>query len=416
MDKRIEKKSVLAKIIAAVAGAAVLLVAVYVLSPGSGRMLDVEKADILLSEVKRTKFEDLVVIRGIAEPKEVLIIDSIYGGRVESIHIQNGQSVKEGEPLVTLSNTQLQLDVISRQAQITEQENYRRTIELNLERNRLSHEREILQTDYRIEDLRDRITRFELLKDKRLISDRQFVEMQKEFDHLRRLRTLLESARVTDLALQTQQLQELKAAGLKLTESLEVTLAAIENLNVRAPIAGQLTSFDIKVGQLLERGVRIGQIDSLGDYKVMSAIDEFYLGKVQVGMTAEYPYENKIYKLSVSRIDPQVAENRFRVELVFDGELPPDLQRGKALNMNLRFGKSRDSLVVENGPFYQSSGGNWAFVVAPGQSTAVKRSIRLGQQNSRYIEVLDGLSVGDRVIKSSYEKYTDIDVISIDGL
>ncbi len=416
MDTRIERKGIAAKKVAIFAACAGVVIFAYGLAPGSGKTLVVEKGDVLLSEVSRMKFEELVAIRGIAEPKEAFLIDSTYGGRVESIHIENGQVVKQGDLLVTLSNTQLQLDVISRQAQITEQENFRRTIELNLERSRLSNEREILETNYRIDDLHDRISRFERLEPEKLISERQLVEMRREHDHLVRLRKLLEETRETDLALQTQQLQELESSGLKLKESLNVALAAIENLNVRAPIAGQLTSFEIKVGQLLERGVRIGQIDSVGDQKVISRVDEFYLGKVQIGMTAEYPYENTIYAMRVSKVDPQVAENRFKVELVFDGPMPSDIQRGKALSINLRFGESRDSLVVENGPFYQSTGGNWAYVIPKGQSKAFKQTISLGRQNSHYIEVLGGLSAGDRIITSSYEKYRDIEAISIIGM
>lgn len=416
MDRRIERKRIPAKKIAVLVVAAALLMLAYAFAPSSGKTLVVEKSDVLLSDVRRMQFDDLVAIRGIAEPKDAFLIDSTYGGRVEAIHVENGQVVKEGDLLVTMSNTQLQLDVISRQAQITEQENFRRTIELNLERNRLSHEREILQTGYQIDDLRDRIARFEDLKNDKLISERQFLKMQREHDHLVHMRTLLEDARTTDLALQTQQLRELKSTGLRLRESLNMTLVAIESLNVRAPLAGQVTSFDIKVGQLLERGVRIAQIDSVGDHKVISGVDEFYLGKVQVGMAAEYPYESKLYKMRVSRVDPQVTENRFKVELVFDGAVPPDIQRGKALSINLRFGKSRESLVVENGPFYQSTGGSWAYVIPKGQSEAIKRNIRLGRRNSHYVEVLSGLSVGDRIIKSSYENYKDIDIISVDDI
>ena len=303
--------------------------------------------------------------------------------------------------------------MLGREAAVTEQLNNMRTIELQLEQNRLSHKRNLVEIDYQIKRLTRAVERQRELAAKELVSQSTIDELQDELDYyvLRRQVTL--ESQASDARLQEVQLAQLRAAGDQLEKSLAFARKNLDDLNIRAPVAGKLSGFAIEIGQSIEPGGRLGQIDDLEGYKVSASIDEFYLGRVDMQQVAVADHNGRDLELRVTKIYPQVNNGQFQVDLRLD-EQPSGLRRGQTLQIRLTLGDNSDARLIPNGSFYQETGGSWVFVVSADGTEAVRRNVRLGRRNTDYIEVLDGLEPGERVVTSPYTNYVDMDRLIID--
>jgi HlyD family secretion protein len=383
--------------------------------PDAGRALKIQNDRIVVSTVTSGRFDDYIPVRGQVAPLKTVFLDSIEGGRVDAIFVEDGARVEAGELIVELSNTQLQLDVIAREAEVTEQLNNLRNTELSLEQNRLEHKRNLVDINYNIIRLSREIERLTPLVEKSLLDDGSLERLKDEHDwYLARREVTLES-QATDERLQKIQMEQLRIAGAQLEKNLEVARRNLDSLNVRAPVAGKLTAFDLEIGQALSRGMNIGQIDDPNSFKATANIDEFYLSRVDIEQTATFASSGREYALSVRKIYPQVQNGTFEVDLVFVGDEPEAIRRGQTLQINLQLGSPSESLLIPNGAFYQDTGGNWVFVVTMDGTRAVKRNVRLGRRNLRFIEVLDGLEAGEKVITSPYTNYLDMDRLELQG-
>jgi len=395
-------------------GAVILaLILFWYFKPDGGRALKVQNDRIVISTVSRGEFDDYIPVRGQVAPLKTVFLDAIEGGRVEAIHVEDGAQVRVGDLIVELSNTQLQLDVIAREAEVTEQLNNLRNTELSLEQNRLEHKRNLVDINYHIIRLQREITRLTPLVEKDLIDDGSLERLQDEYDwYLARREITLES-QATDERLQIIQMEQLRIAGAQLEKNLEVARHNLDGLNMRAPVAGKLTAFDLEVGQALSRGMNIGQIDDPESFKVTANIDEYYLSRVDLEQTASFTTDGRDYNMRVRKTYPQVQNGTFEVDLVFVGDEPDSIRRGQTLQLNLELGSPSQSLLIPNGAFYQDTGGNWIFVVTPDGQRAVRRTVKLGRRNVRDIEVLDGLEIGEQVITSPYTNYLDMDRLEL---
>lgn len=378
-----------------------------------GRSLSVNSQRIFISDVTVGTFEDFIPLRGRLVPRSTVYLDAIEGGRVEEVLVEDGAVIEAGAPIARLSNTNLQLEVLGREAAVTEQLNNMRTIELQLEQNRLSHKRNLVEIDYQIIRLNRSIDRQRDLAEQNLVSQSTVDELQDELDYYMNRREVTLESQATDTRLQEQQLAQLRAAGTQLETSLTFARKNLDDLNVMAPVAGKLSGFNIEIGQSIERGGRLGQIDDPDGYKLNTRIDEFYLGRVDIGQVATAEHGRDDYDLRIAKIYPQVNNGQFEVDMVFDNE-PQDLRRGQTLQVRLTLGDNSDAILIPNGSFYQETGGNWIFVVAADGSEAVKRNVRLGRRNTDFIEVLDGLEPGERVITSPYTSYVGMDRLTLD--
>ena len=378
-----------------------------------GRSLSVNSQRIFISPVTVGTFEDFIPLRGRLVPRSTVYLDAIEGGRVEQVLVEDGAVVEAGDPIALLSNTNLQLEVLGREAAVTEQLNNMRTIELQLEQNRLAHKRNLVEIDYQIIRLNRSIERQRDLAAQDLVSQSTVDELQDELDYYQNRRAVTLESQATDARMQEQQLQQLRAANDSLLASLEFARKNLDDLNVRAPVSGKLSGFDIEVGQSIERGGRLGQIDDPDGYKLNAKIDEFYLGRVDLQQVATAEHNGRDYDLQVAKIYPQVNNGQFEVDMVFDSE-PTGARRGQTMQLRLTLGDNSDALLIPNGSFYQETGGNWVFVVSPDGSEAVKRNVRLGRRNTDFIEVLDGLEPGEKVITSPYTSYVDMDRLTLD--
>lgn len=398
------------------AAVVVLAIATFLwLKPDAGRALKVENDRIVISAVDYGQFDDYIPVRGQVAPLKTVFLDAIEGGRVEAVYVEDGAQVEAGDLIIDLSNTQLQLDVIAREAEVTEQLNNLRNTELSLEQNRLQHKRNLVDINYNIVRLQREIKRLAPLVEKDLVDDSTLEQLQDEYDWYVARREITLESQETDERLQKIQMEQLRIAGAQLEKNLEVARRNLEALNVRAPVAGKLTAFDLEIGQALSRGVNIGQIDDPESFKVTANIDEYYLSRVDIEQTATLSTNGDEYQLQVRKVYPQVKNGTFEVDLVFTGQEPDSIRRGQTLQLNLQLGSPSDSLLIPNGAFYQDTGGNWVFVVTVDGTRAVRRNVRMGRRNLRFIEVLDGLEAGERVITSPYTNYLDMDRLELKG-
>lgn len=416
MDRIIERPRWRRRVIAGVVGLAVaagLYVLIGRIAGSPDRTLQVANDRITTAKVRSGQFDDYVQIRGRFIPLKTVFIDTVQGGKVEAVHIENGATVKPGQLLVELSNTNLQLAVISREAQITEQLNNLRGLELAHAKNRLSNERELVEVDYQIIRLNREIKRSAGLAERGAVARSSVESMRDELAYYKKRRALLRKTRKTVARLEQAQLFQLRRSSKQLEGNLELTRATVAGLKVKATAAGKLTAFDLEVGQSLSPGQRIAQIDDPSRYKILADIDEFYLGRVEVGLRAEYRDGETSYPLTVARIRPQVKNGRFQVDLVFGDEAPAKVRRGQTAQARLQLGQPSEALMVPNAAFYSDTGGAWVFVVNSEGTQAIKRKVRMGRRNPKYIEVLEGLREGEEIVTSPYTSYLEMERLEL---
>jgi HlyD family secretion protein len=415
MDRKVERKMPVGRKLGFVALGVLVIVFAWWLTDTllGGRSLSVDSQRVMISDVTVGTFEDFIPLRGRLMPRSTVYLDAIEGGRVEQVLVEDGAVVEAGEPIALLSNSNLQLVVLGREAEVTEQLNFMRTIELQLEQNRLSHKRNLVEIDYQIIRLTRSIERRRGLASENLVSQSTLDDLEDELKYFRDRREVTLESQATDARMQEQQLKQLQEAGKQLETSLEFARKNLDDLNIRAPIAGKLSGFNIEIGQSIERGGRLGQIDDPDGYKLRVRIDEFYLGRVDLQQLAIAEHNGNNYEIRIAKIYPQVRDGQFEVDMLFDEE-PAGLRRGQTLQLRLTLGDNSDALLIPNGSFYQETGGNWIFVVSADGSEAVRRPVRMGRRNTDFIEVLDGLEEGEKVITSPYTSYTGMDRLTLD--
>ena len=410
MDRRVEQRR---RPLARYAGiaAVVLLLGVtawQLLSVRGGQSLLVDSQRISISPVTRGTFEDFIPIRGSVTPRRTVFLDSIEGGRVERKLVEDGALVRAGQVLAVLSNTSLELEVTRNEALATEQLNNMRTIELQLEQNRLEHKRNLVEIDYQIVRLTREIARIEGLAARGVAAQSQLEDARDELQYYQNRRAVTLESQAADARLQETQLAFMRENTERLERNVRFARENLEALNVRAPLDGKLSGFDIEVGQSISRGGRLGQVDDPQNFKLRALIDEFYLGRVQPGQAASFERDGERHTLSVAKIYPQVNNGQFEVDLLFDDVEPAGIRRGQTIQLKLTLGDASEATLIPNGAFFQDTGGNWVFVVTPDRSEAVRRTVRTGRRNSRFIEVLEGLEEGEMIVTSPYTSYTDM--------
>lgn len=367
----------------------------------------VQGAQLSISEVRRGTFDDFIPLRAKVTPLLTVYIDSLEGGRVDRILVEDGAALRKGQLIAVLSNADLQLSTLRDQAEVEQQINAMRSQELALSQTQLNDERAVLESRLAMEKARRQRDLEAPLAEQGFVSRRQFADTQDQYDFEVRRAAVLRRTQQSNTQMQGRQLAQLRESVDSLRSSLELAHMNLDALNLRAPVDGQLSGFTIQVGQSLQRGERIGQIDSPGHNKLQAGVDEYYLGRVSVGQRAGIDWGGKHYAARVTKIYPQVQNGQFQVDLQFLGAEPGQIQRGQSLQARLTLSDPTPALLLPTGGFYNDTQGAWVFVVAPDGRSAERRAVRLGRRNSDVIEILDGLSPGERVITSPYTGYTD---------
>jgi HlyD family secretion protein len=410
MDRVVERKRIDRRIlVAGAAGSLLLLLIVFWLFAPRADTLSVAEDRLSIAPVQAGTFDDFLPLRARVTPLVTVYLDAVEGGRVEKKLVEDGAQVVAGQPLAILSNAELQLSTLEKQAEVEQQLNNMRSQELALTQTRNSNLRDLNQAETDLAKAKRQYDLQKALAAKGFVAMKTFNDTKDDLQYqTQRLAILKRSIQQTE-ALQTSQLQQLRAAAASLNTSMGVAQSSLGQLNIRAPVTGQLSGFDIQLGQSLQQGERIGQVDSAGADKLQADVDEYYLGRVSVGQTATADVDGKTYRLKVAKVYPQVRNGQFQIDLIFDGPEPAGVQRGQTVQAKLTVGDSSKALLIPIGAFFNDTGGNWIFVVDRGGKSATKRQVQLGRKNSDFIEVLGGLKPGERVITSSYSGLVDKD-------
>jgi len=411
MDKPIEKKKWPLKrtIKYGIVGIFILVVGYMLLFQTGGSTLNVKAERVTISPVKKGPFQEFISIIGNVLPHNTIYLDAVVGGRVEKIYLEAGSRVKKGDKILKLSNTNLLMTLLSNEAQINRASNDLRATRLQLEQNRLALKRQRAEADYFMTRAKRKFERNEILYQEKFISKQEFDDLKDDYEYQVKRRKLTIESQETGLKFREEQVRHLETSVKRMQGNLELVKQQLENLTVRAPISGHLTSLTAEVGQSKSQGERLGQIDEMEGFKVRSQIDEHYINRIETGKIGEFDLLEKVFKLKVNKIFPEVQEGQFEVDLEFAGKEPESIKRGQSLHIRLQLSEMSEAILVARGGFYQTTGGNWAYVLGESGDFAVKKPIRLGRQNPQHFEVLEGLKPGDRVITSSYENYGDMD-------
>lgn len=415
MDKKIEKKNrtpILIGIIAlSVAGLATLLSFFYK-DAGISR-LNVQQDRIIVDTIHTGVFKEFITIFGTVEPLKTVYLDAVESGKVEEIFTEDGVIVNQGLPILRLSNLDLQLNVLNQEAQIIDQINTIRSQAILFEQQSIRLREQALDVEFQIDLFSKRVARNQSLAQDSAIAVVEYEETQDEYEHLLRRRKLLKASTTKDSLYQESQKEQMESSLSLMKRNLEFAKGSLENLIVKAPIDGQLSSLDAEIGELINRGDRIAQIDLVNAFKIRARIDEYYISRIFPQQLGTFTMNGQQYNLSIQKIYPEVANGTFEVDLVFQGARPDNIKRGQSISLKLSLSDETRAQLLAKGGFFQSTGGNWVYVMDANGNVARRKDIRLGRQNPDFYEVLSGLNNGEVVIVSSYENYGDKDELVI---
>lgn len=418
MDRKIKKKRWTPKFIGMLLlGAGLLGFVVYQLGFADKRStMNVSMERVTIATVKSGEFTDYIPVSGIVEPGETFYLDALEGGNIQRVVRESGSIVDVGDTILLLSNSKLQLEVMERESGLYFQINNLRQVRLQLDQNDLSQQGQLAEIDYQLSLLKPQYERFKELHGKKLVSDREFEEVKEQYEYNVKRRALTYEAYRNDSISRVTQKRQLHDSEGRMNQSLDGVGHILDNLAVRAPIAGQLsTTEQLQVGQSITPGQRYGQIDILDKFKIRVPIDELYIPRVYVGLRGSFTFSGKSYDLEITKIYPTViaGTGRFEVDMAFEGEAPTGIRRGQTVRIRLELGESEDAILLASGGFYKDTGGNWVYVFNPSTGKAERRNIRLGRKNPEYYEVLEGLFEGEKVIVSGYENFGRNEVLNL---
>ncbi|MFD2035036.1 efflux RND transporter periplasmic adaptor subunit [Belliella marina] len=415
MDRKIEKKTWTLKfVISLAAGILILGIVLYQLVFADNRSsMNVSMDRITLATVKQGEFTDYIPVSGLIEPGEVFFLDALEGGNILQVIRESGSFVEAGDTILLLSNSKLQLEVMERESGLYFQINNLRQVRLQLDQNDLSQQGQLAEIDYQMSLLKPQYERFKELHEKKLVSDREFEEVREQYEYNVKRKKLTYEAYKNDSISRVNQKRQLQDSESRMNQSLNGVGHILDNLAVRAPISGQLSTEQIEVGQAINPGQRFGQIDIMDKFKVRVQVDELYLPRIFTGLKGTFTFSNDTYTVEIAKVYPNVTAGRFEVDMIFTDQVPSGIRRGQSVRIRLELGESQEAVLIPNGSFYKDTGGNWVFVVDQHTGKAEKRSVRLGRKNPEYYEVIEGLEVGEKVIISSYENFGKNEVLNL---
>lgn len=416
MDIPLKKKRFTTSRILMIVGvvAIIALITFVLVSSGGNSKLNVQKERITISTAQSGIFQENIPVNGVVMPITTIYLDALEGGRVEEKYVEDGAIMKKGDPILRLSNTDLELSLINQetsvynlltQMQISQNAARQNTI------NRLNQltdvENSLIEAE-RIYNLNKK------LYEEKAIGRQELVESENNYNYQKERMELAEQVLQQDSIATKQELSQAQNSYSRTQSALELMRKKVGDLIVRAPVDGQLTSLDAEIGQSKNKGERLGQIDVLSGYKVRADIDEHYISRIYPGQNGTFTFDGKQYTLEIKKVFTQVVNGRFQVDMHFVDEVPEGIRRGQTLQIRLALSQEKQALLIPKGGFFQQTGGNWIFKVSEDGESAYKTSIQLGSQNTEYYEVLNGLEPGDKVITSSYDNYGDIDELVLE--
>lgn len=407
MDKPIPKKKGIQKKHIGYIGIGLAIIVLFYMAFFTDRTSTyrVDKEKLIIETITEGQFNDYITVPGTVEPISIIFLDAQEGGRVEEILIEEGSMVKKGDIILRLSNPDLYLNILDSEAQLAEKENFLRNTQVTMEQERIAIKKELITLRYDIER-KSRIYRQNeaLIKDN-LISKEEFIRSKEDLDMARSSQELFTERQKADSLFRSVQVETLKANLENMRKNLALVRQRVENLNVKATVDGQLGLLVPEIGQSISRGANMGQINVLTSYKVTAQIDEHYIDRVRTQLTAKLDRQGSEFDLVVRRVYPEVRNGTFKIDMIFQENMPENIRTGQTYYISLQLGQPKVSVLVPIGGFFQETGGRWIFVLDPAESIATRRNISIGRKNPKYYEVLEGLQPGEKVIISGYETF-----------
>lgn len=414
MDRQIEKKSFLRRYawyIAAAAALAALLV--WIVLGTTANTTTVDASDITISDVTRGKFDDYVRLNGQVLPIQVVQISPEEGGIVREKVVEEGTRVRKGDVILRLSNSNLDLQILNAEAELAEKQNLLRNTQVAMQQDRLNNRTEQATLDTDCDRKRRAYEQNARLYKERLISKEVYLQSREDYKLARRKQSLISQRLKQDSIYRHVQMAQMEDNLDNMRKNVLLVRDRKNKLEVRSAIDGELGLLDVELGQNIAAGQNIGQINDLFDFKVQAQIDEHYIDRVRPGLSASFSRDGKTYLLRVRKVYPEVRNGTFRTDFVFVGERPAQMRSGQTFYVELALGKSQQATLIPRGTFFQTTGGNWIFVLDKSGRKAYRRNISIARQNPQYYEVTDGLEPGERVITSGYEAFKDNEVLVI---
>lgn len=414
MDRQIEKKSFLRRYawyIAAAAALAALLV--WIVLGTTASTMTIDATDITISDVTRGKFDDYVRLNGQVLPIQVVQISPEEGGIVREKVVEEGTRVRKGDVILRLSNSNLDLQILNAEAELAEKQNLLRNTQVAMQQDRLNNRTEQATLDTDCDRKRRAYEQNARLYKERLISKEVYLQSREDYKLARRKQSLISQRLKQDSLYRHVQMSQMEDNLDNMCKNVLLVRDRKNKLEVRSAIDGELGLLDVELGQNIAAGQNIGQINDLSDFKVQAQIDEHYIDRVRPGLSASFSRDGKTYRLRVRKVYPEVRNGTFRTDFVFVGERPAQMRSGQTYYVELALGKSQQATLIPRGTFFQTTGGNWIFVLDKSGRKAYRRNISIARQNPQYYEVTDGLEPGERVITSGYEAFKDNEVLVI---
>ena len=416
MDKIIEKKTgwrvaFTKKALPWWLGALLLVFVIYLIARPNNKTLRVEKDSLTVSSAVKGEFNDYIRISGRVQPMTTIQLSPQEGGIVEKILIEEGSPVKAGDAILVLKNDNLDMQILNSEAELAEKENIQRNTQISMEQQKLNVRQNVLEYGVQVERLRRAYEQQKALYEDKLIAREEYLKAEEDYRLAKQKYDLVCERAVQDSLYRSTQINRMEESLESMILNMQMIRKRKSNLVVKAPIDGELGLLDVVLGQSIAAGTKIGQINSVGTYKVEAQIDEHYIDRVIAGLEATFERQGETYSTLIRKVYPEVRDGKFKADFKFDGEQPDNIRAGQTYYLNLQLGQPEEAVIIPRGTFYQKTGGKWIYVVNKEGTKAIKREIRIGRQNPQYYEVLEGLEPGEKVITSGYDTFGDSDVL-----
>ncbi len=416
MDKIIEKKTgwrvaFTKKALPWWLGALLAVFVIYLIARPNNKTLRVDKDTVTISAAVKGEFNDYIRISGRVQPMTTIQLSPQEGGIVEKILIEEGSPVKAGDAILVLKNDNLDMQILNSEAELAEKENIQRNTQISMEQQKLNVRQNVLEYGVQVERLRRAYEQQKALYEDKLIAREEYLKAEEDYRLAKQKYDLVCERAVQDSLYRSTQINRMEESLESMILNMQMIRKRKSNLVVKAPIDGELGLLDVVLGQSIAAGTKIGQINSVGTYKVEAQIDEHYIDRVIAGLEATFERQGETYSTLIRKVYPEVRDGKFKADFKFDGEQPDNIRAGQTYYLNLQLGQPEEAVIIPRGTFYQKTGGKWIYVVNKEGTKAVKREIRIGRQNPQYYEVLEGLEPGEKVITSGYDTYGDSDVL-----
>ena len=416
MDKIIEKKTgwrvaFTKKAVPWWLGALLGIFIIYLIARPNNKTLRVDKDTLTVSTATRGEFNDYIRVSGRVQPMTTIQLSPQEGGIVQSILIEEGSKVKAGDPILVLSNDNLDLQILNAEAELAEKENILRNTQIQMEQQKLDVRQNELEYGTNVEKLHRAYEQQKALYEDKLIAKEEYLKAKEDYELAIKKYDLIRERSRQDSLYRGTQVDRMEESLENMLLNMHMIRKRKDNLIVKAPIDGELGLLDVVLGQSIASGTKIGQINSVGTYKVEAEIDEHSIDRVLAGLEATFERQGETFSTVIRKVYPEVRDGKFKADFKFDGEQPDNIRAGQTYYLNLQLGQPEEAVIIPRGTFYQKTGGKWIYVVSKDGNKAVKREIRIGRQNPQYYEVLEGLEPGEKVITSGYDTYGDSDVL-----